>query len=85
MKPAFFPRGLCAAALLLSLAACGGGSGTDAGALGATAASNPAPTAQKPDALGGRCLDGGQRLLASHELGSLTFPLFVLHIFELPP
>lgn len=50
MKPVFFIRGLCAAALLLSLAACGGGSGTDAGASGATAGSNPAPAAQKPDA-----------------------------------
>ena len=50
MKPVFLTRGLCAAALLLSLAACGGGdSGSDAGALGATAAGNQAPAAQKPD------------------------------------
>lgn len=49
MKPVFFTRGLCTAALLLSLAACGGGSGTDAGALATTAAANPAPTAQKAD------------------------------------
>lgn len=47
MKPAFFTRGLWAASVVLSLAACGGGNGTDAGA--ATAAGNPAPTAQKPD------------------------------------
>ncbi|MGO4394339.1 hypothetical protein AB4Z46_23545 [Variovorax sp. M-6] len=50
MKPVFLTRGLCAAALLLSLAACGGGgSGTDAGAMGVTKADTPAPTAHKPD------------------------------------
>jgi len=48
MNPVLFTRGLCAAAVLLSLAACGGG-GSDAGALGPMAASTPAPTAQKPD------------------------------------
>ncbi|MBT2303708.1 hypothetical protein J7E70_25000 [Variovorax paradoxus] len=55
MKLVFLTRGLCAAALLLSLAACGGGSGSDAGALGATAAGNQAPAAQKPD---GTAADG---------------------------
>ncbi|OUM00843.1 hypothetical protein [Variovorax sp. JS1663] len=49
MQPVFLVRGLGAAALLLSLAACGGGdSGFDAGALGATATGNQAPAAQKP-------------------------------------
>ena len=50
MKPAFLVRGLGAAALVLSLAACGGGgSGSDTGASGATASSDPALAARKPD------------------------------------
>jgi hypothetical protein len=48
MNSVFFTRGLCAAALLLSLAACGGGnSASDAGALGATTLGKQAPAVQK--------------------------------------
>lgn len=54
MKPACSTRGLCAAALLFSLAACGGGNSGpafDAGSFGATAAAGkPAPASEKSDA-----------------------------------
>ncbi len=46
MKYLPFPRGLCAAALLLCLAACGGGS--DAGPMAAARGVSPQAAAQLP-------------------------------------
>ena len=89
MKPVFFIRGLCAAALVLSLAACGGGdSGSDAGAgVGAQRDQRPGiGRAASSDSSTADASTADERLLGLiPELGALTHPLLVLHIFELQP